>query len=145
MSIEVREAAGAEDVRAALALRHEVFCVEQGVPLEEELDGRDEEAVHLLAVDDDGTLAGTCRLLLDALPKVKLGRMVVERRRRGRGIAGALLVAAERRARAAGADRIVLAAQLTAVPVYERAGYVAYGEVFDDAGIDHTWMELRLA
>ena len=33
-----------------LALRHEVFCVEQGVPEREELDGRDGEGVHLVAV-----------------------------------------------------------------------------------------------
>ena len=35
---------------AALELRHEVFCVEQGVPEREELDGRDREGIHLVAV-----------------------------------------------------------------------------------------------
>ncbi len=35
---------------AALELRHDVFCVEQGVPEHEELDGRDHDGIHLVAV-----------------------------------------------------------------------------------------------
>ena len=37
---EVRPARDQSDVDAALALRYEIFCVEQGVTLEEERDGR---------------------------------------------------------------------------------------------------------
>jgi hypothetical protein len=37
---------------------------------------------------------------------------------------------------------ITLAAQLHAVSFYEGLGYVARGEVFLDAGIEHRWMDL---
>jgi predicted GNAT family N-acyltransferase len=141
--IEVRAAAGQPEVWAALDLRREVFVDEQGVALEEDRDGRDDAALHLVAFDDGGELAGTCRLLLDG-GRVKLGRMVVRADARGRGIAGLLLAEADARARDLGATTIVLGAQLAATGVYERAGYARYGEVFDDAGIDHVMMRRDL-
>jgi predicted GNAT family N-acyltransferase len=139
---EVRPARDAGEVRAALALRHEVFVVEQGVPLEEEYDRHDETALHLVALDA-GRVVATCRLVA-AGDTAKLGRMAVAAAARGRGIASALLAEAEARARAAGARRIALAAQTTVVALYERAGYSAYGEPFADAGIEHVMMEKPL-
>ena len=46
----------------ALALRHEVFCREQGVPEFEELDGRDAEGIHLVAIADG-------ELVIERVPK----------------------------------------------------------------------------
>jgi predicted GNAT family N-acyltransferase len=135
---EVRPARDQSEVDAALALRHDVFCIEQGVSLEEELDGRDDEALHLVAVEG-GAVVATCRLLAEG-SEVNLGRMAVATAHRGRRLAAALLVEADARARARGARRIVLGAQLTAQAVYERAGYAPYGDVFLDAGIEHVMM-----
>jgi len=141
--IDVRPARDQAEVDAALALRYDVFCIEQGVSLEEERDGRDDEALHLVAVDG-GVVVATCRLLSEG-PEVKLGRMAVAPSHRGRRLAAALLVEADTRARELGARRIVLAAQLSAQAVYERAGYAPYGDVFPDAGIEHVMMGKPLA
>lgn len=135
---EIRPARDQSEVDAALALRYDVFCIEQGVSLDEERDGRDDEALHIVAVDG-GAVVATCRLLEEG-SEVKLGRMAVATSHRGRRLAAALLVEADVRARELGARRIVLAAQLTAQAVYERAGYAPYGDVFLDAGIDHVMM-----
>jgi len=136
---EVRPARGAEEVRAALALRHEVFVVEQAVPLEEEIDEHDSTALHLVAVDD-GAVVATCRLVA-AGTTVKLGRVAVARSARRRGLASRLLHESEAHARALGARRIALAAQTGALALYERAGYTPYGDRFMDAGIEHLMME----
>jgi predicted GNAT family N-acyltransferase len=136
--IEVRPARDQSEIDAALALRYEVFCTEQGVSLEEERDGLDGEALHLVVVDD-GEVVGTCRLLL-VCSEVKLGRMAVAASHRGRGLAAKLLAEADARARELRAERIALAAQLTAQSLYERAGYARYGDVFLDAGIEHVMM-----
>jgi predicted GNAT family N-acyltransferase len=136
--IEVRKARGQPEIDAALDLRYEVFCLEQGVTLEDDRDGHDREALHLVALDA-GTIVGTCRLLVEGTT-VKLGRMAVAAAQRGLGIARRLLSASEPCARELGATRIVLAAQVTAQALYERAGYEPYGEVFLDAGIDHVMM-----
>src|SRR5947209_3338980 len=60
LSYQVRRLQSTEEMEAALALRHEVFCREQGVPRNEELDGRDHDGVHLVAVAGE-ELVGTCR------------------------------------------------------------------------------------
>jgi predicted GNAT family N-acyltransferase len=141
--IEVRPARDEREVAAALDLRHDVFVVEQGVTLEEERDGRDVDALHLIAIDD-GVVIGTCRLHVEGTT-VKLGRMAVARSRRGLGLARTLLREADGQARTLGGERIVLGAQLTAQALYERAGYEPYGEVFLDAGIEHVMMGRALA
>ena len=141
--IEVREARDADERAALLALRHEVFVSEQGVPLDLEIDEHDETATHIVALDD-GELVGTCRLL-QAGDQGKFGRLVVARRARGRGIGAALLAEAERRAQGMGCDRMVLAAQTSAMGLYERAGYTTRGDVYLDAGIEHMTMEKALA
>ena len=144
MTVDVRRAAGPDEVAAALALRAAVFIDEQGVPLEEEIDGHDDEALHLVAVDAGGTVVGTCRLLADG-PVLKLGRMAVAPAARRHRIGLRLLELADAEAVAAGTEVIVLAAQVEAQPLYERAGYTARGDVFLDAGIEHVRMHKRHA
>jgi predicted GNAT family N-acyltransferase len=140
--IDVRPARDQAEVDAALNLRHTVFVVEQQVPLAEEQDGRDAQALHLVGVQD-GRVVATCRVLHDG-DTAKLGRMAVAASARRRGIASRLLAAAEAHARTAGAARIALAAQTGALGLYERAGYAARGERFLDAGIEHLMMDKRL-
>jgi len=140
--IEIREALGAGDLAAALALRREVFVGEQGVPEDDDIDGRDGEATHFVALDDARVIA-TCRLL-EADDRVRLGRLAVDRSARRRGVASALLARAEQWARDRGATEIVLAAQTDARALYEQAGYVARGELFMEAGIEHVMMDKPL-
>jgi predicted GNAT family N-acyltransferase len=142
-SVGFRRARDAAERSAARELRIRVFCGEQGVPREEEIDGRDDEAVHLVAVER-GAVIGTCRLLFDGA-SCKLGRLVVDREARRRGIGGRLLALGEREARDAGAERIVLNAQTRARGVYRAAGYAEHGDRFIEAGIEHVRMERPLA
>ncbi|HZV72323.1 MAG TPA: GNAT family N-acetyltransferase [Conexibacter sp.] len=145
MSVEVRRADGREEMEALLDLRHRVFCVEQGVPKREEIDGRDGDAVHLVAIrTDDGRVLGTCRLLF-VDRTVQLSRLAVEPGARRQGIASALLREADREAAAARARRIVLHAQTYARDLYTADGYEPRGRSFVEAGIEHVAMEKRLA
>jgi predicted GNAT family N-acyltransferase len=139
---DVRPARDADEVRAALALRHEVFVVEQDVPLDEEVDEHDETALHLVAAED-GEVVATARVVMDG-DTATLGRVAVAAKARRRGIASRLIAAGEAEARAHGARRVALAAQTGALALYERAGYAPYGERFLDAGIEHLMMEKRL-
>ena len=140
--IEIRRFASDAEMSQLLALRHEVFCVEQGVPSREELDGRDGEAIHLVAVDGDQVLA-TCRLLFVG-PTVQFSRLAVRRSARRRGIASQLLELADRETRAGGGRRLVLHAQTYAKSLYDAAGYEVRGRVFMEAGIEHVAMEKLL-
>jgi predicted GNAT family N-acyltransferase len=139
LTYEVRRARGEEEMEALIELRHEVFCEEQGVPVREELDGRDNEAMHLVAVSGTEVLA-TCRLLFVG-PTVQFSRLAVRASARRRGIATALLELADEENRAGGARRLVLHAQTYARSLYEAAGYEPRGRVFMEAGIEHIAME----
>jgi predicted GNAT family N-acyltransferase len=139
---EIRRLRGRAELDAALELRHEVFCVEQGVPEQEELDGRDHEGIHLVALAG-GELLGTCRLLMVGTT-AQFSRLAVRAPSRRRGIATALLELAEAETRAAGGRRLVLHAQTYAQELYERAGYRTRGRVFWEAGIEHVAMEKQL-
>ncbi|MDQ3647327.1 MAG: GNAT family N-acetyltransferase, partial [Actinomycetota bacterium] len=77
---------------AALSLRERVFAGEQGVDPSADRDGRDHEALHLVALEG-GDVVGTCRLVLDGA-RARLGRLAVTRSRRRAGIGAALLAEA---------------------------------------------------
>ncbi|MFL5830625.1 MAG: GNAT family N-acetyltransferase [Solirubrobacteraceae bacterium] len=139
---EVRRVRGEDEMAAALELRHEVFCVEQGVPEHEEVDGRDPEGIHLVAVAD-GELIGTCRLLMVGTT-AQFSRLAVRVSARRQGIATALLRAADRETIAHGGGRLVLHAQTYAQALYERAGYRPRGRPFTEAKIEHIAMEKQL-
>lgn len=139
MQFTVRRLADAAEMDAALALRYQVFCREQGVPAHEEQDGRDKDGLHLVAVAN-GELLGTCRLLFVG-PTVQFSRLAVSRPARRQGIATALLELAEAEARAGRARRLVLHAQTYAQSLYEQAGYRPRGRVFVEANIEHVAME----
>lgn len=146
MSFAIRRVLGSAERDAALALRHRVFCEEQGVPEQEERDGRDEDGLHLVAIDADAgqRVIGTCRLLFVG-GTVQFSRLAVEEEARRHGVAGALLSAAEDEARAAGVKRMVLHAQTYAQELYRGAGWEARGARFVEAGIEHVAMEKALA
>jgi predicted GNAT family N-acyltransferase len=138
--ITVRWAAHSAELRGAIAVREEVFCREQGVPKEEELDGLDEQALHLVALDPDGgRVIATLRLLV-AGTEAKIGRVAVEREWRRRGIASRMLQVALAGARERGCLSARLAAQLQATRLYEQAGFSVRSEPFESAGIAHVWM-----
>ncbi len=141
--MEVREARTRGEVEQALALRLRVFCEEQGVERAAEQDGRDADAIHLVALEAK-ELIGTCRLLVEG-GVARLGRNAVSSEARGRGVGATLLEAADRAAVRAGADRIRLHAQLRARTLYERSGYAPQGDTFLEEGIEHVTMEKRLA
>jgi predicted GNAT family N-acyltransferase len=141
--LDVRLARTDAELAAALELRRRVFCGEQGVSPAADQDGRDSEALHLVAVEGP-ELLGTCRLLLRGR-SARLGRLAVEPEARRRGVGAAILAAAAREAEDAGAAEIDLHAQTYALALYERDGYAARGEEFVEEGIAHVAMRKSLA
>lgn len=123
----------------AFALRREVFVIEQRIPEAEEFDVLDLTARHLVAVAA-GHVVGTLRLIA-CEGYVKIGRVAVGQAFRGRGIAAAMMRHAMADAARAGSLTFRLDAQVDKLAFYERLGFVAHGEEFDDgSGILHRAM-----
>ncbi|TNC12894.1 GNAT family N-acetyltransferase [Methylobacterium terricola] len=125
--------------KAALKLRHEVFVVEQGVPVEVEIDADDPTATHFVALVE-GEIAGTLRVVFKP-EHAKIGRVVVHRDRRGSGIARKMMICAMDYCRGIGVGRFYLTAQTDKLGFYEKLGFAAFGAEFMDAGIPHLAMK----
>ena len=109
----------------------------------DELDDKDDEAIHLLATLN-GKPVGVARLLTTG-GTGKIGRVCVLAEARGTGLGAALMRAAvERFRQVPGVTKVKLGAQTHALGFYERLGFTAYGPEFDDAGIPHREMVLAL-
>ena len=141
--ITVRLATTKEELATAVAIRYRVFVQEQGVSLEEDVDGADAFATHALALLD-GQPVGTGRVVYLPMDEAKIGRMAVELRWRRRGVASLLLAFLEQQARLQSARRAVLDSQCYIKAFYAHRGYREEGEVFMDAGIEHIRMSKDL-
>lgn len=144
MEITVRKINDEPELSQAFDIRRVVFVREQKVPVEEEFDFYDEESEHYLAYYGD-TPCGAARWRLTDLGKsIKLERFAVLKEYRNKGVGSALVKKTlEDALEVIGCDKIYLNAQLDAVPLYQRFGFVPVGEVFLECDIEHLQMELR--
>ena len=123
----------------ASPIRFTVFCEEQGVPREIELDEQDRVSVHAV-VFEGATPIATGRLLPDG----HIGRMAVLKGWRNRGVGGLMLQKLIERAKSRGDREIVLSAQVHAVAFYRAHGFVEEGGEYIEAGIRHQAMRRSL-
>lgn len=154
MTLEVRLARAGE-LDGAYAVRHEVFVVGQDVPEELERDALDAGADHALALLD-GEVVGTGRLVDGRIDEQgalvpgtagtvgMIGRMAVREAARGTGAGRALLDLLVARAVERGLPAVELHAQVHALGFYERAGFLPFGDVYVEAGIEHLGMRREL-
>jgi predicted GNAT family N-acyltransferase len=143
--LEVRLCRGEAEVQACLRVRWTVFVEEQGVPPSLEVDEHDREpgTAHAIALWR-AVPAGAARLVPQPDSTGKIGRMAVIDDARGQGLGARLLGLLEEEARRRGLRAVTLGAQIQARAFYERHGYAAVGDVFDDAGIPHIEMRKAL-
>lgn len=138
MKIEVTR-----DIPTCQHLRRVVFIEEQGVSVEDEVDGLDPQAIHLLAWDE-GRPVGTARILVKG-DMGKIGRVCVLPGARGTGLGAALILAAlDELRKLPGVREAHLGAQSHATGFYEKLGFAVEGEEFIDAGIPHRHMSRAL-
>ena len=126
----------AADLDNVFAIRKTVFVEEQNCPPELEWEFEDESTHFLARVD--GQPAGAARWRKTDRG-YKLERFAVLKEFRGYGV-GATLVGTVIADLPTDADYIYLNAQVTAVGLYEKFGFVKEGEQFDEAGIQHYKM-----
>lgn len=131
-----------QDINKAYEIRRKVFIEEQKVPEEIELDEYDTHVNtrHVLLLTKDGQAVGTARFRPYREGMLKIERVAVLPLTRGGGAGRILLEAIAQEAQKAGYQSIKLGAQLHAKGFYERLGYQAQGEIYQEAGIEHIDM-----
>ena len=133
-----------EELELGFALRIEVFVKEQNVPIELELDDKDysDNTVHIGYFDDD-KLIGVARLIDMDKDVIHIGRVVIDKEYRGKGIGRKLIVGCETTAKNILKREVIieLSAQIQAEKFYESLGYNRVNDkIYLDAGIEHVDM-----
>ena len=139
VSVTVTTADWSRDESQLRSIRETVFVHEQKVPVALEWDGLDPDCQHVIAWTSDGQAVATGRLLPDG----HIGRLAVLEAWRRHGIGSQVLQALIELAKFRGIETCALNAQTHALSFYERHGFVAKGEEFDEAGIPHRHMVLK--
>lgn len=133
-----------EELNLGFALRIEVFVKEQKVPIELELDDKDysDNTIHIGYFDDD-KLIGIARLIDLDKDVIHIGRVVIDKEYRGKGIGRKLIIGCETAAKNILKREIIieLSAQIQAEKFYESLGYNRINDkIYLDAGIEHVDM-----
>lgn len=133
-----------EELNLGFALRIEVFVKEQNVPMELEIDEKDnsENTVHIGYFNGD-KLIGVARLVDMDKDVIHIGRVAIDREYRGRGIGHELIIGCENIAQQILKRKIIieLSAQIQAENFYKSLGYNRVNDtIYLDAGIEHVDM-----
>ena len=137
-----------EELNLGFALRIKVFVEEQKVPMELELDEKDnsEHTVHI-GYFNDNKLIGVARLIDLDKDVIHIGRVVIDKEYRGQGIGRELIIGCENIAQQILKRKIIieLSAQIQAENFYKSLGYNRVNDkIYLDAGIEHVDMRKEI-
>jgi predicted GNAT family N-acyltransferase len=118
-----------------------VFIEEQGCPENEDRDGLDEAALHLIVYVDE-IPAATGRIWHDG-SVFRIGRLAVRKRYRRQGIGDLALRLLLYKAFNSGAEELFVNAQTYIKELYGKFGFKECGEEFTDAGMPHIPMSVK--
>jgi ElaA protein len=124
------------------ALREKIFVVEQNCPYLE-LDGLDRSAWHLLGYNAHEELIAYLRIVEPGAkyPEPAIGRVLIRREERRKGIGKALMAEGIRRAEKLYPESgIRISAQLRLEKFYRELGFAAVSAPYDEDGIPHVEM-----
>ncbi|KGQ70463.1 hypothetical protein A1D23_01330 [Chelonobacter oris] len=127
-----------------LQIRKTVFVEEQGFSMEIEIDEFEDKCEYLTLYSAQNQPLATARIYPYAGGVYKLQRIAVLKSQRGKKLGERLMTEMERRAAAYGATDLILGAQDSAIPFYQKCGYRVYGEGYDEEGVSHHNMQKTL-
>ena len=139
-TLHVQKAINKDELEKVFAIRKLVFVDEQGCPPELEYENED-VSHHFLALSDHQP-CGACRWRKTD-KGYKLERFAVLQSHRGQGV-GRALIATALADLPSDATYIYLNSQLDAMSLYAKFGFVAQGDQFEEAGIQHFKMVKKL-
>ena len=142
-TLSVRVVKNPKELELCLDIRIRVFCHEQGVSRDIELDGLDGVCRHYVAfIEADAVGTARARPIDDKT--IKFERVAVLKEFRGWDFGKSLMELAISDATENGYRKAILNAQTHAEPFYQSLGFSQQGERFEEAGIPHIQMVRKL-
>ena len=134
---------GSKEYRQMVNLRNEILRRPLGLTFEPDELAREKEDILIGAFDDDEMLA-CCLMTKVDNNSLRLRQMAVQNNLQGKGIGASMMNFAEIVARDKGYKKLVMHARKTALGFYEKLGYKAVGNEFEEVTLPHYIMEKHL-
>ena len=127
---------GSSRYNELVELRYKILLEPLGLKFLDSFRAKEANYLHIGCVEqlDDKLVGGLILAPLDN-ERIRLMQVAVDTVYRGEGVGRELVKYAEKRAKEAGYSKIIMHAMLSVVGFYEKLGYHAEGEVFDEQGI----------
>ena len=127
---------GSSRYNELVELRYKILLEPLGLKFLDSFRAKEANYLHIGCIEqlDDKLVGGLILAPLDN-EKIRLMQVAVDTVYRGEGVGRELIKYAEKRAKEAGYSQIVMHAMLSVVGFYEKLGYHAEGDIFDEQGI----------
>ena len=127
---------GSSRYNELVELRYKILLEPLGLKFLDSFRAKEANYLHIGCIEqlDDKLVGGLILAPLDN-EKIRLIQVAVDTVYRGEGVGRELVKYAEKRAKEAGYSQIVMHAMLSVVGFYEKLGYHAEGDIFDEQGI----------
>lgn len=126
-------------------LRYKILLEPLGLKFLDSFRPEEAKYLHIGCVESlDGKLVGGLILAPLDDENIRLMQVAVDTVYQGEGVGRELVKYAEKRAKAAGYSTIIMHAMLSVVGFYEKMGYHAEGDVFEEQGITFMKMVKKL-
>lgn len=123
MPVRITEPQTPEEFENYYLLRWEVLRKPWNQPRGTEKDEQEDSSLHAMALNESGECVGVARLQQNSPEEAQVRFMGVRNDQQGKGTGRLLMNYVEEKAKAAGANKIVLQARENAVPFYKALGY----------------------
>lgn len=140
MPLKIKVVETEKELVDAKAVRSQVFQKEQGIAVEVDFDGKDNEADHIIAYFNSRSVGTTRIRYTNGGKTAKIERTAVLREFRGQNIGKQIIEYALCYLKDKGIEKAILNAQEHAKRFYEKLGFQQEGEIFVEAGIPHVRM-----
>ena len=134
------DALNINELYAIMALRMEVFCVEQDCPYQD-LDGQDQIATHVF-IQDQKNIAAYARIIQKDRSCSLIGRVVVNPAYRKQGLANKIMQQCIDEIKQTTAEKIELSAQSYLHKFYANLGFKSTNEYYLEDDIPHEHMRM---
>lgn len=127
---------GSSRYNELVELRYKILLEPLGLKFLDSFRAKEANYLHIGCVEqlDDKLVGGLILAPLDN-ERIRLMQVAIDTVYRGEGVGRELVKYAEKRAKEAGYSQIIMHAMLSVVGFYEKLGYHAEGDVFDEQGI----------
>ena len=120
---------------AACYIRMTVFVIERSIALEDEFDTLDtDEAVYSVLYDNSLPVA-TGRFIKESKLVCRFTRIATIKEYRGQQCGAKIIYSLEEKAKRDGFQQAIIHSELTAVPFYQKQGYVIISNIYEEDGV----------